>query len=316
MENMDASLHLADIATGTVQTLVDTAELAEMTPAVDLAVLIGQLQWLADSESIAFNTYAIDRAGGPGVGRQEDLWTVDLMGNLIERFPAGEGGGTFVISPDDVVVFGQTTAVVRVNLDGSNRETLIDFDFVNTASEFSFYPWLQWVDNDTSAMVTISPPEPYTGEANLWRVPLSGDVEKLETVEVNVIFNPVVWSNSGLQLGYVRHTDELFIGEGDGSRLKPYADNATHFWGWNLAEGYFVYAGLGSYAVGQLGEMPLVVDLAEGQTAVSAQWLNDNTFIIALGSADNWDFRLQTVEGPATRLVSGSTTPLFDSWTP
>jgi hypothetical protein len=317
-DDYDASLYIADIQSGAVQTVVDAADLAEMTPSPDVAVLIGQLQWLTDSQAIAFNTYVVNLIG-PGVLSQADLWTVDLAGALTERFPAGEGGGTFAISPDDVVVFGQTTAVVRANLDGSDQETVIDFEFVNTASEFAFYPWLQWTED--GAVAAISSPDPYSSaEAELWRIPVAGEAEWLASLDGNTIFSPVIWSDSGLQLGYVQEMvgseAVLVIGTGDGADTSNYAENASRFFGWSPEESHFVYAGQGNYAIGQLGEEPLVVELAEGRTAVSAQWLNDNTSIIALGSADNWDFRLQTSDGPATRLVSGSSTPLFDVWTP
>jgi hypothetical protein len=317
-DEYDASLHVADIQSGAVQTVVDAADLAEMTSSPDVAVLIGQMQWLADNEAIAFNTYVVNLIG-PGVLGQADLWTVDLAGALTERFPAGEGGGTFVISPDDVVVFGQTTAVVRANLDGSDQETVIDFEFVNTASEFAFYPWLQWTED--GAVAAISSPDPYSApEAELWRIPVVGEAESLASVDGNIIFSPVIWSDSGLQLGYVREMAgseaALVVGTGDGADTSNYAENVSRFFGWSPAESHFVYAGQGNYAIGQLSGEPLVVELAEGKTAVSAQWLYDNTLLIALGSSENWDFRLQTIDGPATRLISGSTTPIFDTWTP
>jgi hypothetical protein len=290
-----------------------------MASAADLAAFIGQMQWLGDSQSIAFNTFAVPRAGGPGLLRQEDLWTVDLDGRLRERFPAGEGGGSFAISPGNVALFGRMTAVVRVNLDGGGRETVIDFDFVNTASEFAFYPWLQWLDSGAFT-AAISSPEPYpAAEADLWRIPAAGEAEWLAALPGNVIFSPVVWSDSGERLGYVRavsgEPNVLVIAEGDGREAVPYAE-AERFFAWNPAGNHFVYAGDRMYAFGQPGEEPLVVDMAEGKTAVSAQWLDDDAFIIALGAAGNWDFRLQTVDGPATRLVSGSTTSVFDAWSP
>jgi len=320
VDEYDSSLHVVDIESGAVQTLVDAADLAEMALSPDLAILVGQLQWLANSEAVAFNTYAVNLIG-PGALSQADLWTVDLAGALTEQFPAGEGGGTFAISLDDVVVFGQTTAVVRANLDGSNRETVIDFDFVNTASEFAFYPWLQWADSGSFANVVISSPEPYlSATADLWRVYPSGEAEPLTPLDGNVIFSPVIWSSLGHHLGYVLQTDgpdaSLVIGEGDGTETLIYDVDPTRFFGWSPDEHHFVYAGQGNYAIGQLGADPLVVELAEGRTAVSTQWLNDNAFIIAIGSSENWDFRQQTTDGPATRLVSGSTTPLFDIWSP
>lgn len=316
VDEVQSSLHVTDKESGAVQTVVDTTDLAEMAPSADLAVMLGQMQWLADSKSIAFNTYAVN-LNGPGMLSQEDLWTVDLTGALTERFPAGEGGGTFAISADDVVIFGQTTAVVRANLDGSNYETVIDFAFVNTASEFAFYPWLQWTENGSSAYAAISSPDPYSSaSAALWRIPVSGKVESLTSLEGNIIFSPVIWSGSGSQLGYVQEMAgsdaALLIGSGDGISTVAYAEDATRFFGWNPSESDFVYAGQGEYVIGQLGGNPLVVEMAEGRTAVSAQWLTDNTFIIALGAAENWDFRLQTIDGPATRLISDSTTPLFD----
>ena len=321
LQDTEAALHFVDIETGATQTLVDAADLADISPSDDLITLIGQLQWLPDNQALAFNTYAVGRDGGPGVGSLEDLWTVDLDGALTERFPAGKGGGTFAISPDNVVLLAQTTAVVRANLDGSNRETVIDFDFVNTASEFAFYPWLQWTESGSSATVAISSSDPYSSaSADLWRIYPSDEAEPLTSLDGNIIFSPVIWSSLGRQLGYVLQTNgpdaSLVIGEGDGTETFIYDIDPTRFFGWNPAERYFVYAGQDNYAIGQVGVDPLVVELAEGKTAVSAQWLNDNAFIIALGSADNWDFRLQTVEGPATRLISGANTPLFDSWSP
>ncbi len=320
LQDTDAALLLVDIETGASQTLVDAADLADIAPADDLTALIGQLQWLADSQSLAFNTYAIDRNGAPGMGSLEDLWTVDLAGVLTERFPAGTGGGSFAISAKNVVMFGQTTAVIRANLDGSKQKTVITFEPVNTASEFAFYPWLQWLDDGAFATAAISSPDPYaSASAELWRIPTTGEAEPLASLEGNIIFSPVVWSGSGSQLSYVRElADEpssaLVIATGSGQNPTTYAEDATRFFAWNPAEQAFVYAQPGSYAVGQVGAEPLVVEMAEGQTAVSAQWLNDNAFIIAIGSADNWDFRLQTAVGPATRLVSGANTPLFDSW--
>lgn len=320
VDEYDSSLHVVNIESGAVQTLVDAADLAEMALSPDLAILVGQMQWLADSEAIAFNTYAVNLIG-PGALSQADLWTVDLGGALTEQFSAGKGGGSFAISPENVVLFGQTTAVVRANLDGSNYETVIDFDFVNTASEFAFYPWLQWTDSGSFANVVISSPEPYSSAtADLWRIYPSGEAEPLTSLDGNVIFSPVIWSSLGRQLGYVLQTNSpdaaLVIGEGDGTETLIYDVDPTRFFGWSPDERHFVYAGQGNYAIGQLGADPLIVELAEGRTAVSAQWLNDNTFIIALGSAENWDFRLQTTDGPATRLVSGSNTPLFDMWSP
>ena len=321
LNDRDAVLHLVDIETGATQILVDATDLENISPSDDLITLIGQLQWLPDNQALAFNTYAVDRDGGPGVGSLEDLWTVDLAGVLTERFAAGEGGGTFAISVDEVVVLGQTTAVVRTNLDGSNYETVIEFDFVNTASEFAFYPWLQWTENGSSATAAISSSEPYaSAEADLWRIPVSGEAESLTSLDGNIIFSPVIWSASGRQLGYVLQTGgadtDLIIGKGDGSETVMYDVDSTRFFGWSPAERHFVYAGQGNYAVGQVSGEPLVVELAEGKTAVSAQWLTDNAFIIALGSADNWDFRLQTINGPATRLFSGAATPIFDIWSP
>ncbi|MCZ7671150.1 MAG: hypothetical protein M5U34_30390 [Chloroflexi bacterium] len=221
----------------------------------------------------------------------------------------------------NVALLGQKTAVLRTNLDGSQAETVIRFPAVNTASEFAFYPWLQWLDGGAFAQAALSSPEPYTKpEANLWRIPATGKAESLITLPGNIIFSPVIWSDSGEQAGYIRQLtgreSALVIGAGDGQNMTPYGDTADHFFGWNPAGKQFVYTGPGTYAIGQTGEEPLLIDMAEGKTAVAAQWLNDKTFIIALGSADNWDFRWQTVAGPATRLISGSTTALFDIWSP
>lgn len=320
-DDLDMTLYLTDIETGAVQTCLALDAILKEGATAESAVQIGHMQWLADSETVAFNTTLINRADDLGVGRQQDLWTVDVTGALTERFSTGEGGGTFAISEDNVVLLGQETAVVRANLDGRNRETLIEFDFVNTASEAPFYPWLQWVAGEAFAMVAISSPEPLDmAQAYLWRVPASGQAKPMGTIAGNIVRMPIVWSDAGNQLGYVQMAagadETLVIGAGEGTTAASYAENVLRFFGWNPAAAHFVYAGQGYYAVGQPGADPLVVDVSEGRTAVAAQWLNDNEFIIALGSSGSWDFRQQTIDGPATRLISGATTPIFDIWTP
>ncbi|MCA9916522.1 MAG: hypothetical protein KC445_01160 [Anaerolineales bacterium] len=312
-------------AAGGSQILVSSADLPEADNA-DFATLINQVAWLPNSQSLAFNTSTVNLIG-PGGAPQPDLWLVTTNGGLTEQFALGDGGHTFSLSPDGSrVIFGNPESVTRVNLDGSNRQVVIEFPFINTASEYAWVPTAQWLPGGSQAYVSIPDADPWTAEAEatLYQIPVSGPAVEIGAVLGNTLFAEPNWTRSGGNLGYAQiilgpaNEQSIVIADGDGSNptaVKTANNQPLSFAGWNAAGTHFLYAGPDFVGVGQLAQPPLEVLVAGGVS--SQMWLTDGAFVTAVRSGTNWEFLTGNVAGN-TVLVgeTGADTAVFDVWTP
>jgi hypothetical protein len=311
--------------TGSSQILVTSDDLPNEADS-DFATLINQISWLSNSQSLAFNSRIVNLIG-PGAAPQPDLWLVSLSGTLTEQFALGDGGHTFALSPDGTrVIFGNPDSVTRVNLDGSNREKVILFPFVNTASEYAWVPTAQWLSGGSQAYVAIADDDPFSSDAGatLYQIPVSGPAVAIGSVLGNMLFSPLQWTRSGSQLGYVQliigpdNTQSVIVADGDGDNqliVKTTNNQPLTFAGWNRSGTRFLYAGSDYLGVGQVGQPPLEV-LVTG-SVISQVWLTDSMFVTAVGSSGNWAFLTGSVAGN-TQVVGETavSTPLFDVWVP
>ncbi len=310
---------------GSDQVLVASEDLPNEAGS-DFAVLIDQVAWLPNSQTLAFSTNLVNLVG-PGAAPQADLWLATISGSLTEQFAVDTAGHTFAISPDGSrVIFGNPESVTRVNLDGSSRETVIEFPFVNTASEYAWAPTAQWLPSGSQAYVAIADDDPWTADAGaaLYQIPVSGPAVAIGSVLGNTLFSPVQWTRSGGSLGYVQlivgpdNTQSVVIADGDGENptaVKTANNEPLTFTGWNRSGTYFLYAGQGYLGLGEVGQPPLEV-LLPG--SVSRQmWLTDNAFVTAVGSSGSWELLTGNVAGN-TRVVGETAvdTPVFDVWVP
>ena len=309
---------------GDSQTLVESSDLPN-SAGTDFGVLINQIEWLPNSQTIAFNTRIVNLVG-PGAAPQPDLWLVTTSGSLTEQFPLNSGGHTFALSPDGTrVIFGNPESVTRVNMDGSNRETVIEFPFVNTASEYAWVPTAQWLPSGSQAYVAIATADPWTeaAAATLYQIPVSGPATEMGTVPGNTLFSPLHWTNNGGRLAYLQiiiNSDNLrtvALANGDGSDLVPYVttNNQLEFTGWNKAGAHFLYYGAGFIGIGQQDQTPVEILISGG--VGQQMWLTDSVFVTAVGSSGNWTLftgnvsgNLRNVGDTAVEFVN------FDVWTP
>lgn len=289
----------------------------------DTAVLIDQIAWLPDSQSLAFSTKLINQVG-PGVQPQADLWTVTLSRNLTERFPAGSGGHTFAISPNgSQVIFGLPESIVQANMNGSNAQTALTFSFVNTASEYAYAPRVQWLANGLTAVTAVSDADPWQAgtEAALYQIQ-NGSSLVQGNIPGNILFSPVYWTNNGNQLAYVQFlpdgsgTQTLVIADGRGNSPQAYrTDDNLRLFGWNPGSSYILYAGDGYFGVGQQGAAPNEVLIPVGLQ--DAQWLTGSSFVMSLGSGSSWNLTSANLNGDTEILATASGNQVqFDTWTP
>lgn len=281
----------------------------------DLAVLVDQIAWLPDSMTLAFNTIISDPIG-PGIQSQEDLYLVTLDGELSQPFPPGIGGGSFVLTTNGQVLLSRSDNIARSDLEGSNIETIHQFEPINTASEYVFYPIPQRVDGG-KMKVFIPDAQPWQPDAwtTLWHIPVRGPAGQLGSINGVTLFDAILWSRDGSRLAYVQQSAEqdnvvmskLVIADEKGLNASPYAggDKLTlHTWGSDNAT--FLYSGNGFFAVGRVNAPPMQTLLSPGQQVSDVQWTTEESFIAAVGYPENstWDLISSTVSGEQIPLQS------------
>lgn len=310
-------------AAGGSQIVVESDDLPNAAGS-DFAILIDQIAWLPNSQTVAFNT-VVSNLVGPGIGPQADLWLVTMGGSLTEQFVSGTAGHSFALSPDgNRLILGNPESVTRVNMNGSNRETVITFPPVNTASEYAWVPTAQWLSGGSQAYVAIAAADPWTAEAEatLYQIPVSGPAVEMGAVLGNTLFSPLQWTRNGNNLGYIQvviddsNQQSVVVAEGNGDNLETVSTaNQLTFAGWNRAGSYFLYAGEGYLGLGQVGQPPLEL-LVTGNVG-GQMWLNDSAFVTAVGSSGSWSWITANLAG-STRVVGETAVDFvqFDVWVP
>jgi hypothetical protein len=324
------SLNVVNIDGQDQRVLISSTELplGVVENATGFRRLVHQVQWLMDSSALAFNTEVINSTGS-NVGGWEDLWTVNLNGELSEILRSGTGGGAFIIAPSGKVLISRPDKIIRANLDGSNVQTIIEFEAINTASEYVYYP-LPQLTAMGGIYVAIPDAQPFEPGARtvLWQIPDGGPAGQLGSVEGANLSDPVLWSHDGGQLAYLQNSADqdapqasrLMIADGKGIDAEPYAGGEMlilHAWGPGSTN--FLYSGIGFFAVGQQSAPTVQTMFSPGQTVGDAQWLTDQAFIVSVGYPESNTWELHSASNSGDRLVLTTLhgfDALFDTWRP
>ena len=321
------SLNIVNVDGGDYRTLVSSTILPlEESQTGRFAVLIDQIHWLPDGSGVAFNTSTLNLEG-PGTASQEDLWVATLDSQLHERFPAGQGGGNFLFEPDGRVILSRASELSRAVLGSQEESVFLNYDPVNTASEYVYYPSPQLTKIDTFVAIPAADPWEDGAQTVLWRAPAVGPPVELGRI-ANIPLNlPVAWSPDGSQIAFIQQTASgeeislrLVTAAADTSGAEPYAGGPhLSFFAWQPAGTRFLYGGAGYYAIGQPQAPPNQILLPADQAAVAARWLDgDNYLVNIINTADEqWELRSATVSGETASLTAGpGVQSQFDIWLP
>lgn len=316
------ALHAIASSGEEAQTLITSADLVIQVEGdtTNLAALIRAFQWLDDGETIGFNTDVINLIG-PGFGAQEDWWTVRLDAADPPDGPDGPGGGVFALS-GDTLIFSNPSGIERGQVGSLDREEVIAFDFINTASEYVFYPMPQWTAVGDAAYVVIPDADPWVDEprAALWSIPESGAAEELGRLDGNLLFDAVHWSPDGSQLAYLNteSPSTLFIGQGDGQNLFVVdSDPRLAFYGWSPDGSRFLYSTQTAVIIGQPGGSATTLPIPAGQEVAGGWWVTDEVLLTAVGDVGNWDLVVYNLAGDSTAVTTISNDFVqVDIWTP
>mgnify|MGYP001818547919 CR=1 FL=1 len=291
-------------------------------------VLIDHIDWLPDSQLVAFNTIAKDLVR-PAHVSQEDLWTVTIDGQLKQLFPSGKGGGAYAFTANNKVLLSRTDNIARADIDGTNEEIILRFEAINTASEAVFYPRPQpAAEGNAYTFIPAAQPEQPKAWTTLWHIPALGQARQLGVLTGVSLFDPIQWSPEGSHIAFLQQSVEqdlasmsrVMIADEKGIDADPYAGgDGLDFHAWSSDGTKFIYSGDGFYAVGRLNAPPVQTILNASQQVGGAQWVSAETFIAAAGFPENklWELRSSTVAGENITLISlHSAEPKFDIWRP
>jgi hypothetical protein len=278
---------------------------------------IYQMEFIPGSYNLAFNTRNIIFHGFAPV---DDLHVLDMTtAGLTTLFEAGEGGW-FAISPDggQFAFTGpadRTGTLSFVNTDGTNlRRDILIYPYVNTASEYWFYPKPVWWPDNLGISMVLPSPEPFQPGATMsvWSVPADGSTptEYGPFTTDMALFGSEEWiSPDATKVAYLQRVGEptdnkwdLHVAALDGSGDMILYNGQFSFTGWSPDGNYFVIEQGTNLFVGQVG-LYGVAPLTEMPTAGYMTWIDSERFIFYSGYSPDYDLRMGRLSGPGFSIA-------------
>ncbi len=278
-----------------------------------------RIAWQPGGNLIAFTTHLDADINVP----KNDLWTLNLTdGKLTQILDEGQGGA-FAFSPDGQwLMIGGVDKIVRVKIDGTQYTNLVNFQAVNTASEYAFRPQPVWPpDQNSYALALVSSPEPFneTPSATLWKLPIEGEAEELTTLTGEFLYYAMedrIWSTQRDLMAYVQD-GQLYLAKSDGSAAEPYAQGVNEFIEWVPGTHNFVFTQgrIPEFYLGAPGQEPQRLVLVGDATSImEIRWADPQTFVYRALSGDSKILQLGYLDKPHRQLtiVPGTDPIAFD----
>ncbi len=304
----------------------------------DFVRQIGQVAWL-DGHTLLFNTALAPALPGPGGGKADDLWAADAHTSSAARLLSDGAGGDFAPSPDGTLIALATPGryeaadghIRLVDPAGTPVAGLLDFPAVSTASEYAFYPALDWLA-DSSALLTAIPdpdliypaaPGEAPRQAVLWRLDAAGGASSMGSVPA-AFFGLPRWSPDGRWLTYLEQIGapeenalRLMLAAGDGSAAAAVVTGlagALEPPQWSEAGYTYTYGDPGRVWLGAPGAPPIPFPMA-GESAYGLIWVGPDTAVYTSAPYAPYELRLfdRTNPMPAVITAVAEGLPAFDA---
>ena len=288
-----------------------------------------RFDWMPGTHTVAFNTQQSHE--GPSQLLSDDLRLVDADFDFdsleqITLLPSGEGGD-FYFSPDGRLLAVTTPdSIDLMNVAGSDRRRVLEFEPVTTYSEYLYYARPVWSPDSSYLLVAIPPADPLAEPAQpttLWESPAAGgEARQLSQLEGSTFFGPEAAFSP--DLSRVLYTErvgepaenmrELHIAQVDGTQDQVYLTAPLmEAAGWAGDSDHFLFR-FGQdrevrYAEVGGSDRPLIA----GAQLVDVRFVDPQHFLYIAASGDNFELGLGNVDG-ATHLIDTITglPPDFD----
>lgn len=250
--------------------------------------LPSQYAWSEKGDLILFNTVLEE---GYGYLPYYDLWQADPISGLITQLlPEGEGG-SFALSPDGTtLLIADAVSVSIADADGKNRRELIQFPFVNTASEYPFIPQPVWAPDSSFGLVAISGPEPFMDQEpsfTIWRISRLGETEAMTTVPGSNFFDTMsgkLFSPDGKHFAYTAGTfpdGKTYIAELDGTIVSVFDEFAFNVFGWSTDGQLAIFDGDFIVFLGGIGQEMEELEIHEEVYAWNSyiKWVGPRAYV-------------------------------------
>jgi len=276
-----------------------------------------KFQWQIGTQTIFFSTRFMPVQGiqGPGEYINADLWKVDAESGALSNVLAPQSAGSFTFSPDGrFIAISNPRSIALLKTDGSPLQVLLDFPFINTASEYTYKPLIGWSADSTFFYTAIPSAEPFAADAyaEVYRMGVDGTTRKTATISGNLLFGAPTFAPDGEHILYSQYdqvagTNILYQMRSDGSAKQQVGTPMTDIWGWSPDANDFVY----SWHDGQSGGVVTVVDATGAHTPlmpkitlVSLRWIDNTTFYFHGAVEEEWGLYVYRLGGEIRRVAT------------
>ena len=282
------------------------------------------IQWIPNSNKIAFNIRQI--LDGPGSYLLDDLRWADVNNRTYGTLLLPGYGGEFAYAPNgSKIALTTPTQVNLVNADGTEWKNLLQYDQINTYSDYPYYPMPIWHHDSNQFMLSIPPKDPLNPEllpTNLWNFDISKPLPQLirSFYAVPFFINEISLSPDLKQIAYLHQTGapaenlcELHIAEIYNDDDIIYNTNTLlQFTGWGKDSLHFTYRTntTDETWLGKINNQPSLI--ASDATGISnIYWLDGSRFVFLKEEKNTFNLYVANITGDQTKIDEYLTPPLI-----
>ena len=282
-------------------------------------VLIDEFNWVPGRHEILFNTEEIVE-GPPGSLPLFDLYALDLSGHVTHLAEPGQGG-RFTSSPDGVFVALTTSSRIEfLDLESGERRLSLEFEPLEFPSDGGpRTPRVVWDPQGQFVITSILPPKfyysEYAGEPEqVWQLFVDGRVELITELQPPSQFATGISVAPNFQYFFyfkescADGTGTLYVR----SLTSPEEYPLSCLWGlpqWAPDSEHFIYK-FESWRLGNIhttSSQPLdfvnIPTNSDINAHVQWRWMNNEYFLLILGSRDMCTFSVATLQGVITEIT-------------
>jgi hypothetical protein len=292
--------------------ILDQADFDSLYPLEEARhFLPSQMAFLFGTHRLLFNTQATFE--GPGLLQNDDILSIDMDTDSLEKLLAPGSGGDFYPSPDGTkLAIIQSTSIGFSDSDGSNlHPEILTFPAVMTYLEYSYYPEPVWSPDSSHFAVVIPSQDPLAPDptSTVWILSVDGR-PPIQTALIDgqsffpqafgaPVIAPDLSKVAFMRPGTEQNDEHLVFADEDSGSEIVYTTGNLRWVGWSPSSSAFVYSvGPMDLQLGAIGEPPQ--PLGNG---MQFRWVNSEDYLFLTGSRGDWTLMRGSVGAVVEELL-------------